>query len=86
MTDTPADADDRRGVEPVICYPNDSLHVPPLEQYRAARATAQATVRTRIPPACGALLPGDRGQLLSHFLPRRRAGGRSEPLCRAEPG
>jgi len=50
MTNTPADAAARRAVAPVICYPNDTLRLPPMEQYRAARATAQATAQTRIPP------------------------------------
>ncbi|WP_296641679.1 urea carboxylase-associated family protein [Roseinatronobacter sp.] len=49
-TEAPPDADARRQVVPVICYPNDTLHVPPLDQYRAARDTAQATDHTRIPP------------------------------------
>ncbi len=32
----PADADARRAVKPVICYPNDTLPVPPLDMYRRA--------------------------------------------------
>ena len=43
MTDMPlppADADDRRAIKPVICYPNETLPEAPLALYRAARATA----------------------------------------------
>jgi uncharacterized protein len=36
----PVDADARRAVPPVICYPNETLPVPPLGLYRTARATA----------------------------------------------
>lgn len=37
----PADADARRAIAPVICYPDTTLPVAPLDLYRAARATAQ---------------------------------------------
>ena len=33
----PADAEQRLGVEPVICYPVDTLPPAPLDLYRAAR-------------------------------------------------
>lgn len=39
----PSDADVRRAVKPVICYPNDTLPAPNLDLYRAARATAVKT-------------------------------------------
>ncbi|TVP69550.1 MAG: DUF1989 domain-containing protein [Rhodobacteraceae bacterium] len=50
MSAAPEDADARRAIAPVICYPNDSLRVPPLDLYRAARATAQETRRVQVPP------------------------------------
>ncbi|QFT98235.1 hypothetical protein FIU85_13030 [Roseovarius sp. THAF8] len=37
----PTDADVRRAVKPVVCYPNDTLPVPDLELYRAARDGAE---------------------------------------------
>ncbi|NKB26945.1 MAG: DUF1989 domain-containing protein [Rhodobacteraceae bacterium] len=40
MSERPADADSRRAVAPVICYPDDTLPRPDLAGYRAARATA----------------------------------------------
>lgn len=41
--DPPADADIRRAIAPVICYPNDALPRPDLALYKAARATAVKT-------------------------------------------
>jgi uncharacterized protein YcgI (DUF1989 family) len=46
----PADAQARRDVAPVICYPNDTLPTVDLDQLRAARATADH-VETVIVPA-----------------------------------
>ncbi|MCC5960834.1 MAG: DUF1989 domain-containing protein [Rhodobacteraceae bacterium] len=46
----PKDADARRAVAPVVCYPNDTLYKPPLDTYRAARAKATQTSRVTIPP------------------------------------
>lgn len=43
MTDMPlppADADERRAIKPVICYPNETLPEAPMALYQAARATA----------------------------------------------
>jgi uncharacterized protein len=37
----PKDAAARRAVEPVICYPNETLPTPPMTLYRAARAGAR---------------------------------------------
>jgi len=45
----PADADARKAVKPVICYPVDSLQAPDLELYQAARATAQKVDEVLIP-------------------------------------
>jgi uncharacterized protein len=50
MTDQPTDAESRRAVAPVICYPNDTLPKPDLALYASARATAQPTTRVTIPP------------------------------------
>jgi uncharacterized protein YcgI (DUF1989 family) len=36
----PSDAEARRAIRPVICYPNETLPKPPLELYRAARVGA----------------------------------------------
>jgi hypothetical protein len=39
MTNSPIDADARRAIKPVICYPVDSLPPPDMALYGAARAT-----------------------------------------------
>ena len=43
----------------VICYSNDTLHVPPLDKIpaRAGGHPRKATDHTRIPPARGRVLP-----------------------------
>jgi hypothetical protein len=45
----PADADARRAVAPVICYPAEALPPPDLSAYRAARAAAAKTGETLVP-------------------------------------
>ena len=47
---TPKDAEDRRAAKPVICYPNDTLRRPPLEQYDRARASAREVTKVVVPP------------------------------------
>lgn len=52
MTDIPlppADADDRRAIKPVICYPNETLPEAPLTLYKAARETATKVDEVLIP-------------------------------------
>ncbi|MCU0911769.1 MAG: DUF1989 domain-containing protein [Rhodobacteraceae bacterium] len=46
----PADADARRAVAPVICYPVDTLPRPDLAGLRAARAGAHKTGEVLVPP------------------------------------
>ncbi|MTJ03805.1 MAG: DUF1989 domain-containing protein [Sediminimonas qiaohouensis] len=46
----PADADARRAVRPVICYPNDTLPAPDLALYRRARDTARKVDEVIAPP------------------------------------
>jgi uncharacterized protein YcgI (DUF1989 family) len=55
----PNDAQARRAIEPVICYPTDSLAPPDLAGYRRARATAQKTTEAIAAPrdAAGFLVP-----------------------------
>ena len=45
----PADADARRAIAPVICYPTDTLPRPDLELYREARAKSEKTGETLVP-------------------------------------
>lgn len=49
-TAAPTDATARKAIAPVICYPVDSLPRPDLALFRAARASAQKTTETLVPP------------------------------------
>ena len=46
----PTDANARRAVKPVICYPVASLPKPDLALYQSARVTAELVSETTIPP------------------------------------
>ena len=47
---TPPDAQARRAIAPVICYPNETLPKPDLALYKAARDGAEKTGEVLIPP------------------------------------
>lgn len=49
MTKAPADADTRRAVRPLICYPNETLPQPDMVLYAAARAGAQKVDEVLVP-------------------------------------
>lgn len=56
MPDTPvppADAEARRAVAPVICYPVETLPAPDMALYARARAVAQPIATHRVPPREG---------------------------------
>ncbi|GGG81376.1 hypothetical protein GCM10011415_33650 [Salipiger pallidus] len=59
MTKPPPDAEARRAVPPVICYPNDSLPQPDLGLYGQALAGAEVTDTVLAPPrdACAFRVP-----------------------------
>ncbi|MBY6118960.1 urea carboxylase-associated family protein [Mameliella alba] len=59
MTQPPADAQARRAVPPVICYPTETLPQPELPLYRAALSGAEVTDTTLAPPrdACSFSVP-----------------------------
>lgn len=46
----PDDAETRRGLCPVICYPPETLPAPDMALYRAAREGAQVTGSVTVPP------------------------------------
>lgn len=46
----PSDADERRAVAPIVCYPTSSLPAPDLSRYRAAREDMQKVDEIIIPP------------------------------------
>ena len=47
---SPSDADARRAIKPVICYPNDTLPEPDLALYASAREGAQKVAEVLAPP------------------------------------
>lgn len=47
--DIPKDAHERRAVEPVICYPNETLPVPQMDLYLSARKGAQKIAEALVP-------------------------------------
>ena len=59
MTDQPKDAEARRAVAPVICYPTETLPQPDLAPLRDALAEAKVTETTLAPPreACTFRVP-----------------------------
>ncbi|MEP4768561.1 MAG: DUF1989 domain-containing protein [Roseibium sp.] len=60
----PQDAAARRSVQPVICYPNDSLPQPDLSLYGTARIQAEKTNEVIVPPREAASIEIPAG----HFL------------------
>lgn len=50
MTHPPQDADARRAVTPVLCYPPETLPAVDLAGYLCARSGAPCTARTIVPP------------------------------------
>lgn len=59
MSHSPADAEARRAVAPVICYPNDTLPKPDLGMYRGALAAAEVVESVQAAPreACAFRVP-----------------------------
>ncbi|WP_210878247.1 urea carboxylase-associated family protein [Roseovarius autotrophicus] len=64
MTQTPPDADTRRAIPPVICYPNNTLPRPDLMLYRAAREWAEKVDEVLVPPREAACFRVGAGQFL----------------------
>ncbi|MHB2170119.1 urea carboxylase-associated family protein [Alsobacter sp. R-9] len=50
ITPAPADAEARRAIRPVVCYPVDTLPVPDMALYRAARETLRSVGDVIVPP------------------------------------
>jgi hypothetical protein len=50
MTQAPADAEDRRAVAPVICYPTDTLPRPDMALYARALDAARVAGTVTVPP------------------------------------
>ncbi|ARQ13281.1 hypothetical protein NXC12_PD00180 (plasmid) [Rhizobium etli] len=50
ITDAPSDADQRKAIKPVICYPTETLPRPALSAYRALRDDLELIETVVIPP------------------------------------
>ena len=64
----PEDADKRRAVRPVICYPNDTLRDVDLSLYRAARRDAVKTDEIIVSPRDAACFSAPQGFVSFVFL------------------
>jgi len=62
MAIEPADADDRRAIVPVICYPNDNLPLPDLDLYRNMRQESRKILEVLVPPRQAACFSVSAGQ------------------------
>lgn len=62
MSDQPSDADERRAVRPVICYPNDTLPSFDRSFYLSARDGAELVTRVVADPRDAASFRVDAGQ------------------------
>ncbi len=63
-TQPPEDADHRRAIAPVICYPPDTLPAPDLTLYRRARQTARQVDEVVVKPRDGNCIDIKAGQFL----------------------
>ena len=64
MARHPEDADTRRSIAPVICYPNETLPPVPLDLYRRARKGAAKIDEVTVQPRDGACFSAPKG----HFF------------------
>ncbi len=64
MTNPPKDAAARKAVEPVICYPNDTLPAVDIDRYKTALAGALETQGQRVPPRDAAVVRVPAGSFL----------------------
>ncbi|WP_238364101.1 urea carboxylase-associated family protein [Mesobacterium pallidum] len=62
MSTPPSDAEARRAIAPVICYPTETLPRPDLSLYRAALAGARVVSETLAPPRDAASFRVEAGQ------------------------
>nr|WP_321461522.1 DUF1989 domain-containing protein [uncultured Cohaesibacter sp.] len=65
----PADADARRAIKPVICYPTESLPKPDIALYQAAFKGAEKVSEVIIPPRDAASIEVPAGHLLRIICP-----------------
>ncbi|MAM63938.1 DUF1989 domain-containing protein [Maritimibacter sp. UBA3975] len=61
MNQPPEDAQARRSIAPVVCYPVETLPKPDLSLYASARATARKTAEVIVPPRDAATFSAPAG-------------------------
>ena len=71
----PPDADARRAVKPVICYPTDTLPKPDLALYQAAREGAEKIAEVLIPPREAEAIEVPKGHFLRLVCPEGKQVG-----------
>ena len=62
MCNAPSDAEARRAIKPVICYPTDTLPEPDMAVYEAARIGAEVVDTVIVPPREAASFTAPDGQ------------------------
>ncbi|SMY06060.1 urea carboxylase-associated family protein [Flavimaricola marinus] len=70
MTDAPVDADQRRAVRPVICYPVADLPAPDMSAYAAALENAELADAVLVPPRDAAAVRVPAGSFLRITCPK----------------
>ncbi len=66
----PADAEVRKAVRPVICYPIDTLPIPDMALYSAARNKMKLTEEVVVPPRDAATFRVAAGNFFGSSAPR----------------
>lgn len=62
MTPAPNDAEDRKAIKPVVCYPVDTLPAPDMALYEAARSDLTLSGQVRVEPRDAACFRVAQGQ------------------------
>jgi len=65
----PAQAQARRDIPPVLCYPVETLPVPDMARYRAARASARVIASVTVPPREARSFRATAGQIIRISCP-----------------
>ncbi|WP_209426516.1 DUF1989 domain-containing protein [Pararhodobacter sp. SW119] len=86
MHHPPSDAEARRAVAPVICYPTGTLPRPDLNLYRKARESARQVASLRIPPRDARAFEVPKGHFFRISCPDGSQVGDLNLFSAADPG
>jgi len=75
----------RRGIAPVVCYPDDTLPAPDMDRYAAARASARKVAEVTVPPRDGRAFHVRAGQIFRISCPEGSQVGDLNLLSAADP-